>query len=65
MNRNRKMNFLLLIAFTIALVMIPDLLINNQRYVKVFIGEKNINQVDTPQPPKKSSVYYENTTGTK
>ncbi|MCK4384032.1 MAG: hypothetical protein KAW66_12105, partial [Candidatus Lokiarchaeota archaeon] len=53
----------LIILLSLALIIIPNLLLINQRDNEVSFDEKNIIEVITPQPPRESSIYYEATDG--
>ncbi len=62
MNNNQvKLNRIIVLILT--LIIIPNLLVSNQGNIETSIDEKNTNEAITPQLPRGSHVYYENTTG--
>ena len=58
-----KTNIFLIIAIISALIVIPNLLVSNQRNIEISIDEKNTDEIIITRPPQVSSVYYEATTG--
>ncbi|MFW9941495.1 MAG: hypothetical protein ACFFFT_10685, partial [Candidatus Thorarchaeota archaeon] len=58
---NKKSKLIILLSIT--LIIIPNVLVSNQRDIEVSFDEKNTIEVIIPQPPGVSSVYYEDTIG--
>lgn len=53
----------LIILLSLALIIVPILLISNQRDFEVFFDEKINNEDDDPRSPRVSTVYHEDTNG--
>ena len=53
----------LIILLSLALIIVPILLVSNQRETEIPFDKKNTIEIITPQPPSVSSVYYKDTTG--
>lgn len=62
MNNNRAKLRLIIVLISV-LIIIPNLLVSNQRDIKAFFDAKNTSEVVSLQHPRASSVYYEDTNG--
>jgi len=63
MNNTKPIKLKLILVLSLALIIIPNLLIRNQRDNPVSFDEKNPNEIINTRPPQESSVYYEDTNG--